>query len=159
MSALAAPAPTSGYHGPPPGTLEAGIVLFAVLHLGLALFMAVSPRGFYTAVGPFEAFNQHYIRDVSTFYGALGIGMAVALRRPAWRVPILAITAVQYAMHSVNHLIDIGKAHPVWIGYFDFFSLAAATLLLAWLLRVAIAAQASSGQTPTAKHPREGDPG
>jgi hypothetical protein len=33
--------------------------------------------------------------------------------------------------------VDIEKAHPSWNGYFDFFSLAAATLLLAWLLRLA----------------------
>lgn len=143
MSAIAAPAQASEHRGPPPGTLEVGIGLFAVLHIGLGLFMAVSPHGFYTAVGPFEAFNQHYIRDVSTFYAALGFGLAVAWRRPSWRVPALAMTTVQYALHSVNHLLDIGKAHPAWIGYFDFFSLAAATLLLAWLLRAAVAAQAS----------------
>ncbi len=52
-------------------------------------------------------------------------------------MPVLALTTIQYALHSVNHLIDIGKAHPAWNGYFDFFSLAAATVLLAWLWRVA----------------------
>jgi hypothetical protein len=132
--------------------------MFAALHLGLALFMAVSPHGFYTDVGPFEAFNQHYIRDVATFYAALGLGMAVALRRPAWRVPMLAITALQYALHSVNHLIDIGKAHPAWIGYFDFSTIAAATLLLAWLLRAAIAAQAGAAPPQTTNPTREGAP-
>ena len=146
MSAIAASAQASDRRSPPPGTLEVGIGAFAVLHIGLGLFMAVNPHGFYTAVGPFEAFNQHYIRDVATFYGALGFGLAVALRRPAWRVPVLAITTVQYALHSVNHLADIGKAHPAWLGYFDFFSLAAATVLLAWLLRAAVEAQAGAGQ-------------
>jgi len=144
MSAVAASAQATEHRSPPPGTLEVGIATFAVLNIALALFMAISPHGFYTVVGPFEAFNQHYIRDTASFYAALGLGLAVALRRPAWRVPLLATNAVQYALHSVNHLIDIGKADPMWLGYFDFFSITAGTLLLVWLLRVAVAAQAGA---------------
>ncbi len=125
------------------GPLEVGIATFAALHIGLALLMAIDAHTFFTAVGPFGAYNAHYIHDVATFYAALGVGLAVSLARPSWRVPVLAITLVQYALHSVNHLIDIDKAHPAWTGYFDFFSLAAATLLLAWLLRAALAARAS----------------
>jgi hypothetical protein len=127
-----------------PDTLELGIAMFATLHLGLALLMAIAPHAFFTAIGPFGAYNAHYIRDVATFYAALGAGGAISLARPAWRVPVLAITALQYALHSVNHLLDVGRAHPAWTGYFDFFSLAAATLLLVWLLHAAIAAQAPS---------------
>jgi len=114
-----------------------GIAVFAAIQLGLALLMAISPHGFYKAVGPFGSFNGHYIRDVASFYGAIGVGLLVAIRRVSWRVPVLALTTIQYALHSVNHLLDIGKAHPAWTGYFDFFSLAAATVLLAWLWRTA----------------------
>jgi hypothetical protein len=128
------------------GPLEVGIGAFAVLQLALALLMATAPHSFYTAVGPFGGYNGHYIRDVATFYAALGAGLAVSLRRPAWRVPALAVTTIQYALHSVNHLFDIGKAHPQWAGYFDFFSLAAATLLLAWLTRAAAAEQANASR-------------
>ncbi len=120
-----------------PSVVSVGIALFAVIQLGLALLMAASPHGFYTAVGPFGSFNGHYIRDVASFYGAIGIGLLVAVRRVSWRVPVLALTTIQYALHSVNHLLDIGKAHPSWTGYLDFFSLAAATVLLAWLWRTA----------------------
>lgn len=120
-----------------PSVVTVGLVAFAVIQLGLALFMAVSPHGFYTAVGPFGAFNGHYIRDVASFYGAIGVGLLIAVGRASWRVPVLALTSIQYALHSVNHLIDIGKAHPEWTGYFDFFTLAAATVLLAWLWRAA----------------------
>ncbi len=122
---------------PPVGTLAVGIAAFAVVELSLALFMAVSPHAFYTAIGPFGTFNGHYIRDVASFEAALGLALAVAVRRPSWRVPVLALATVQYALHSVNHLIDIGNAHPAWAGYFDFFTLAAATVVLAWLWRVA----------------------
>ncbi len=112
--------------------------MFAILQLGLALLMAASPHKFYTAVGPFGAFNGHYIRDLATYYAATGVGLLVAIRHNSWRVPMLALMTIQYALHSVNHLIDIGKAHPAWNGYFDFFSLAVAAVLLAWLWRRAV---------------------
>ena len=111
--------------------------MLAVYDLGLAVFMAVSPHSFFTNVGPFGARNDHYIRDTATFSAAIGVGLLIALRRPSWRVPMLAISAVQFALHSINHLLDIEEAHPAWNGYFDFFSLAAATILLVWLLRLA----------------------
>jgi hypothetical protein len=112
-----------------------GIAVFAVLQLGLALLMATAPHEFYTAVGPFGTYNGHYIRDLATFYAATAVGLLVAIRHASWRVPMLALMTVQYGLHSVNHLLDIGKTHPAWNGYFDFGSLAAATLLLAWLWR------------------------
>jgi hypothetical protein len=121
----------------PPGTLVVGIAVFAVLELALAVFMAASPHAFYTAIGPFGTFNAHYLRDVASFEGAIGIALVVSLRRPSWRAPVLALTTIQYALHSLNHLLDIGHSHPAWTGYFDFFSLAAATVVLAWLWRAA----------------------
>ena len=120
-----------------PGLVEVGIGAFGVYHLVLALIMAAAPHEFYTQIGPFGPQNDHYIRDTATFNAALGFGFLVALRRPAWRIPVLAITTVQFALHSINHLVDIDRAHPAWTGYFDFFSLATATVLLAFLLRAA----------------------
>jgi hypothetical protein len=120
---------------PAASAITVGIAVFAAVQLGLALLMAVDPHAFYTAVGPFGPYNGHYIRDLSTFYAATGVSLLVALRRASWRVPMLALMTIQYGLHSVNHLLDIGKAHPAWNGYFDFFSLTAATLLLAWLWR------------------------
>jgi hypothetical protein len=128
---------TATLHDPVPSVVTVGLIAFAIIQLGLALFMAISPHAFYTAVGPFGTFNGHYIRDVASFYGAIGVGLVIAVSRVSWRVPVLALTTIQYALHSVNHLIDIDKAHPAWTGYFDFFSLAAATVLLAWLWRAA----------------------
>jgi len=123
--------------GAPPGTLAVGIAAFAALELVLAVFMAVSPHAFYTAIGPFGAFNGHYLRDVASFEGAIGLALLASVRRPSWRVPVLALTTVQFTLHSLNHLLDIGRAHPRWVGYFDFFSLAAAAVVLAWLWRAA----------------------
>ena len=126
--------------------LNAGIALFAIYHLGLAIFMAAAPHAFYAHVGPFGARNDHYIRDTATFTAALGLGLAISLRMRTWRVPVLAVTTAQFALHSINHLIDIDRAHPAWNGYFDFFSLAASTILLAGLLRAAVIR--ASGRSP-----------
>lgn len=118
-------------------TLQAGLIVLAAYNLGLALFMTISPHAFYKAVGPFEELNRHYIRDVATFSAALGFGFVMAIRRPSWRVPVIAITTVQFALHTVNHLFDASSAHPQWTGWFDFLSLLAGTLLLAWMWRAA----------------------
>jgi len=131
------PTGTAALQDPAPSVVTVGLAAFAAIQLGLALFMALSPHGFFTDVGPFGSFNAHYIRDVASFYGAIGIVLLLAIRRVGWRVPVLALTTIQYALHSVNHLLDIGKAHPEWLGWFDFLTLAAATVLLAWLWRAA----------------------
>jgi len=119
--------------------VRAGVALLAAYSILLALFMAIAPHVFYSAVGPFGVRNDHYIRDTATFSAAIGIGLAVAVRRAAWRVPMLTVAAAQFALHSINHLVDIGRAHPAWTGYFDFFSLTLSTVLIIGLLRLAAA--------------------
>lgn len=120
-----------------PSIVVVGLAVFGAVQLGLALFMASSPHGFFTDVGPFGTYNGHYIRDLATFYGASGIVLVVAIRQASWRVPMLALITIQYALHSLNHLLDIGRAHPAWTGYVNFLSLLAATAMLAWLWRSA----------------------
>ncbi len=134
--------------------VQVGLIAFALYHLALALLMAAAPHTFYSQIGPFGPQNNHYIRDTATFNAALGFGFLIALRRPAWRIPVLAITTVQFALHSVNHLVDIDRAHPAWTGYFDFGSLAMATLLLVWLLHAARAdATTTTAGTPAHEWP------
>jgi hypothetical protein len=127
--------------------VTAGIALLGIYSLALALLMALAPHTFFAKVGPFGVRNDHYIRDTATFSAAIGVGLLIALRRPSWRVPMLAISTLQFALHSINHLVDIDKAHPAWNGYFDFSSLAAATILLAWLLRLAGAEAPATDRT------------
>jgi hypothetical protein len=74
---------------------------------------------------------------IATWYLASGAVLFVAVRRPAWRVPVLFLVAVQYALHSLNHLLDVGEADPGWLGPANLVSLALATVLLVWMLREA----------------------
>jgi hypothetical protein len=141
MSAITPAAKPSASATSAPRVLDAGIAVFAVVYLSQALVMVISPHSFYKSIGGFDSYNPHYLRDVATFAAALGVGLGVSLWRPSWRVSALAVATVQYGLHSINHLFDIDIAHPEWTGYFDFFSLAAGTLALAWLLSRAIAGE------------------
>jgi hypothetical protein len=114
--------------------LRVGIAALALYHMALAVFMAAAPHAFYTSVGPFGAYNSHYVRDTATFEAALGLGLLVAISRASWRVPMLAVTTAQFALHTINHLLDVDRAHPAWIGWFDFLALLVATVLLGTLL-------------------------
>jgi hypothetical protein len=138
MNATAVGRPTNAQLHGQSRTVLAGVVGFATVELALAGFMAAAPHAFYTAIGPFGARNDHFVRDVATYNAALGVGLVIAIRRLSWRAPLLAILTVQFALHSINHLIDISSAHPAWIGYFDFFALAAATVQLAGLTWLAM---------------------
>ena len=115
----------------PPGTLVVGIAAFALIELLLAVFAAGAPHAFYTAIGPFGAFNAHYLRDVASFEGAMGAALLVAVFRPSWRVPVLALTTVQFALHRHRPPPRHRQGASALDGLFDFFSLAAATVPLA----------------------------
>src|SRR3954452_20187335 len=109
--------------------------ILAAYPLALGLFMALAPGAFYDAFGAFPPENHHYIRDVATFYLAFGVGLAVAVRRPDWRVPVLAVVLVEYGFHVVNHAVDVGKAETDAKGWAALVSLSVLTGLIAVLLR------------------------
>jgi hypothetical protein len=116
-------------------TLRVGLIAFAAYHFAVAALMIFAPHTFFTAIGPFGVQNDHYLRDTATFNLAFGVSLTVAYRRVAWRTPILFCVALQFALHAINHLADIGAAHPHWLGPFDFASLSLATAALMWLAR------------------------
>jgi hypothetical protein len=114
-----------------------GIVAFALYFWAIAALMALAPSFFFAHVGPFGMRNDHYIRDTATFNAAFGASLTVAYWRPSWRVPVLCCVAVQFALHTFNHLVDIDAAHPHWLGPADFVSLALSTVLLGFLVLAA----------------------
>jgi Predicted membrane protein (DUF2306) len=103
-----------------PATFEAGrrrvLRALGAAQLGLGSWMALTPASFYAAVAPFGVRNEHLLRDLSTVSLTLGVAALLAATRPTWRVPVLAITLLQFALHSLNHLLDIGQADPAGSG-------------------------------------------
>ena len=118
--------------------VEPGLAILALYWLVIGVWMAASPHTFFDAIGPFGRANAHYVRDNATFEIALGVALLVALRRPTWRVPLLAVVLVQDVLHVINHLVDVWKAHPHWVGVFDAAALAALGAFTAWLLLSAL---------------------
>ena len=110
------------------------LALFGAGQLVLGLLLWITPGFFFDEIGPYGARNDHYMGDLATWYLALGAATLVAVRRPGWRLPVLALAFIQYALHSVNHLIDIGGADPDWLGPANFASLVLTSGLLAWML-------------------------
>ncbi len=114
-------------------TFRSVLTLLGASQIALFAWMVISPSSFFDAIASFGPQNDHYVRDAAMFPLASGIGLLVSARRPSWRVPSLAIAAVWYLAHAVNHLIDIGDADPGWIGPFDFVVILLTGLLLGWL--------------------------
>ena len=114
--------------------MKALLVVFAVAQLVLGLLLWLAPGFFFDQIGPYGVRNDHYMGDLATWYLALGAAALIAVRLPSWRVPVLALAFAQYALHSLNHLIDIDHAHPKWLGPANFVSLVLTTVLLAWML-------------------------
>jgi hypothetical protein len=114
------------------------LLVFGVVQLVLGLALWLAPGTFFEEVGPYGARNDHYMGDLATFYLALGAASLVAVVRSRWRVPVLAVALVQYVLHSLNHLIDVGEADPGWLGPANLIAVAATAVLLGWMLRVAM---------------------
>src|SRR5687767_11178711 len=115
--------------------MRALLTVFAAIQVLTGALLGLTPGFFHDEVGPYGVRNDHYLGDLATWYLALGAAMFVAVRRPGWRVPVLAVAFLQYALHSVNHLIDVGEADPGWLGPANLVSIVLATLLLGWMLR------------------------
>jgi hypothetical protein len=129
--------------------MRALITVFAAIQVLIGALLWLTPGFFYDEIGPYGVRNDHYMGDVATWYLALGAAALVAVRRTAWRVPVLVVAFLQYALHSVNHLIDVSEADPGWLGPANFVSLLLATLLLGWMLRTEADAAASHDRPDT----------
>ena len=111
--------------------------------------MFFAPGAFYDTLGKFPPENHHYIKDVSTFYIALGIAYYVAVRYRSWRTPVLAFSAIEYALHAINHLVDVNEATSALTGWFDFFALAAFALFFGALASFAWRVHPEEPEQPT----------
>ena len=76
---------------------------------------------------------------MATFELAFGAALVAAQRLRSWRAPVLGVVTLQFALHSVNHLVDAGEAEPESVGWFDFSRPRLSTVVLAWMFRRALA--------------------
>jgi hypothetical protein len=117
--------------------MKALLIAFTAVQVVIGALLWLAPGFFFEEIGPYGTRNDHYMGDLATWYLASGAALAVAVRREAWRLPVLFLVAVQYALHSVNHLLDVGEADPGWLGPANLVALALLTALLVWMLREA----------------------
>jgi UPF0716 family protein affecting phage T7 exclusion len=115
--------------------MRALLTAFAAIQLLTGALLWLTPGFFHDEIGPYGVRNDHYMGDVATWYLALGAALLVSVRRAGWRLPVLAMAFLQYALHSVNHLIDVGETDPGWLGPANLVSIVLATVLLGWMLR------------------------
>src|SRR3712207_7046110 len=66
-------------------------------------------RSFYHRIGMYGVENTHYVGDVGSFVLAFGVALLLAVGRPSWRAPPLAIGALWYLLPGLNHLFHIGE--------------------------------------------------
>lgn len=113
---------------------RAGLVVLAAVQLVLGAFMVLAPNTFHDQVGPYGSPNGHYVRDLASWELALAALAWLAVRRPAWRVPVLALALVHFGLHALNHAVDVGGADPGWLGPANLVLLLVGTGLLAVVL-------------------------
>jgi hypothetical protein len=122
------------------------LVVFGAAQLVLGALLWLTPGFFHEEIGPYGPRNDHYMGDVASWYLALGALAVVAARRPGWRLPVLAFALLQYTLHAINHLIDIGAADPEWLGPGNFASLVLTVALLGWLVSLAARSHTEAGR-------------
>ena len=67
------------------------------------------------------------------------------MSRRSWWAPLLALGAIMFALHALNHAFDIDEARSDARGLADTLVIAAGALALAWLARAAARSPAKPG--------------
>jgi Domain of unknown function (DUF4345) len=109
------------------------LVISGLFHVALGLFQLLDPGTFFEEVGGYGAENTHYVGDVGAFTLTAGIVLLLAARHPAWRVPVLTLTAIWYGLHAINHAFDVGEARTEARGWLDTGLIALGALVSAYL--------------------------
>lgn len=117
--------------------LRLALAAIAVFHLVFGIWALVVPHSFFDQIGHYGVRNDHYVGDVGAFYAAVGVAFLISLRERSWRVPLLALTAIWYALHALNHAFDIGEAKTHARGLSDTLLIAFGALIFGYLARAA----------------------
>ncbi|HWT94299.1 MAG TPA: DUF4345 family protein [Solirubrobacteraceae bacterium] len=110
------------------------LLVVAAAQLLPGVIALVAPGAFYDLLAPYPPENAHLSKDLGAWQIALGAAALLAARRPDWRAPMLAVLALQYGLHTISHVIDVGGSDPAWNGPAVLTLQALATLVLLALL-------------------------
>jgi len=138
---------TGACGGPSPGVacpamrrlpLGPATAIVGLYFVGTGLSIVLAPHTFYDRIAPWGGFNGHDLRDIATFYAAVGVGLLAAVPRPGWRAPLLGVAALQCALHAINHWADLDAVRRgSSAGWFDAVSLTVLTVVIAKLALLA----------------------
>jgi uncharacterized membrane protein len=110
--------------------MRQALLILGLTQLVIGAWLVIDPDSFVDAIAPFGPADHHFLRDLGTFQAGIGIALLAAAGRPAWRVPILFAAFAGSALHTINHLFDIGESDPDWVGPVDFVAILATGLVL-----------------------------
>jgi hypothetical protein len=130
---------------------QLAFVAVGAAHIAVGLVMLFAPGPFYDGIATFPPRNDHFTRDLSTFYLALGIVFALAARRASWRAPVLLLAVIEYALHIANHLYDFGDPPDAWVAPVTTAVLAAGLALLVLLAYAAMRRRRPAEPGPRAR--------
>jgi hypothetical protein len=118
-------------------TLRLVVAALGAFHVFLGAWQLLAPDSFFEHVGRYGAENTHYVGDVGSLTLAFGLALLLAAGRPSWRAPLLALGAIWYGLHAINHLFDIDENEISEArGIADTLLIAIGAALLAWLAGV-----------------------
>jgi hypothetical protein len=118
-------------------TLKLTLAATGAYHVVVGFLALVAPDTFFDDIGRYGAENSHYVGDVGAFMLAFGIALLISAVRPGWRVPILALAAIWYGLHAINHAFDTNEARSEARGWLDTGLIALGALFAAYLAWVA----------------------
>jgi hypothetical protein len=107
------------------------IALLGLTATALGGWLAVDPES--SPAAAFPPLNEHLIHDSAAAFLAFGIGLLIAARLPAWRLPVLALAALWSGLHTIAHIVDVNSAETRTAGVTAVVELAVLTVALAAL--------------------------
>jgi predicted anti-sigma-YlaC factor YlaD len=86
-------------------------VVLGLVQVVPALWIVIAPHSFFAHVGPFGAFNSHYLGDAASFQAGIGVVLIAAAYYEPLRAGALAIGLASVSFHAINHWIDVNAAN------------------------------------------------
>jgi hypothetical protein len=131
--------------------MRVALAILGGTQLAIGVWLATAPDSFVDEVAAFGPADHHFLRDLATFQAGIGIALLAAIGRPSWRVPVLFAALAQSALHTVNHLLDIGGTDPGWQGPVNFVALLLLTGAFAYLMQEAAAPPTAPAPAPASE--------